>query len=326
MRALFSFLVLPLLLLAAACADPSADRPVPPADDPPLVVFVTGDEEYRSEESMPMLARILERDYGFRVAVRYALDDDGIIDPNRLDNIPGLDVLEEADLMVLFTRFRALPDSQLQHILAYAESGRPMVGFRTATHAFLYEDDSTKAYLNEAWPAQVFGQRWITHHGHFDDGAHPLTAVTLIEAQRDHPILRGVEPFQAYSWLYHVEGGGDRLSGDSQPLLQGRALRSNHAEAGRLDRFPDTQPVAWTKTYTGRSGIPARVFFTTLGHPYDFKEPSMRKLALNGILWALGLEASIPPEGANAEVVGAYEPNNSGFGQRYKPGMRPELW
>lgn len=319
-------IVLSLLVLAiGACADSApSDEAASLDSEVPHVVFVTGDEEYRSEESMPMLAKILKRDYDFEVTVRYALDDDGIIDPNRLDHIPGLEVLEDADLMVLFTRFRALPDSQLQHILAYAESGRPMVGFRTATHAFRYEEDTTKTYLNEDWPADVFGQHWITHHGHFDDGANPLTEVTLVEGQQPHPILRGVEPFQAYSWLYHVEGGGDQLSGDSEPLLQGRALRSNHQEAGRLERFPLTQPVAWTKTYTGDSGTPSRVFFTTLGHPYDFEQPSMRRLALNGILWALGREELIPPEGADAEVVGTYDPNNSGFGEKYKQGMRPE--
>lgn len=287
------------------------------------VVFVTGDEEYRSEESMPMLARILERDHGFRVTVLYALDDAGYIDPNRPDNIPGLEALQTADLMVLFTRFRALPPKQLQHILDYAESGRPMVGFRTATHAFRYENDPDRAYLNEEWSRKVFGQKWIVHHGHFDDGAHPLTEVEPIPWKASHPILRGVEPFRAHSWLYHVDGGEHELYGDSRPLLVGRSLRSEHAATRRLDQYPLTNPVAWTKTYTGRAGEPARVFFTTLGHPYDFREEAMRKLALNGMLWALGMEQRIPPEGARAAVVGTYEPNNSGFGRKYKAGEKP---
>lgn len=290
---------------------------------PPHVVFVTGDEEYRSEESMPMLARILKRDYGFRVTVLYSLDEKGFIDPNNVASIPGLEVLRDADLMVLFTRFRALPDEQLNHILEYAESGRPMVGFRTATHAFRYQNDPAHAYLNEEWTRKVFGQRWIVHHGHFDDGDKPLTAVRPVSWRTAHPILRGVGEFQAHSWLYHVDGGGDELYGDSRPLLVGEALRSNHADKGALDRYPLTNPVAWTKTYTGSSGRPARVFFTTLGHPYDFREESMRKLALNGILWALGREAEIPAEGARADFVGEYEPNNSGFGQDYKQGMKP---
>ena len=302
-------------LLFVGCAAPQSA--VPPAH----IVFVTGDEEYRSEESMPMIARILERDHGLRTTVLYALNEEGFIDPNVLDNIAGLETLEDADMMVMFTRFRALPDSQAKHILNFAESGRPMAGFRTATHAFLYRDDSTRVHLNNDWPTRVFGQQWITHHGHFDDGANPLTDVTLIEAMAEHPILRGVEPFQAYSWLYHVHGGDHALYGDSEPLLMGRALKSGHANNNRLDRFPLTNPVAWTKTYTGTSGTAARVFFTTLGHPYDFKDPSMRRLALNGILWAMGLD--VPEGGANPETASPYDPNNSGFGDKFKPGKRP---
>ena len=91
-------------LLLAGCATPQA------ADPPAHIVFVTGDEEYRSEESMPMLARILERDYGLQTTVLYAINDEGFIDPNVLDNIAGLQALEDADMMVMFTRFRALPD------------------------------------------------------------------------------------------------------------------------------------------------------------------------------------------------------------------------
>jgi type 1 glutamine amidotransferase len=288
------------------------------------VVFVTGDEEYRSEESMPMLARILKRDYGMRVTVLYSLDERGIIDPNNLENIPGLEALESADLMVLFTRFRALPEAQLRHILDYAESGRPMVGFRTSTHAFRYPEGHERAALmNEEWPRRIFGQRWIVHHGHFEDGGKPLTSVRPVSWRTAHPILRGVGEFDAWSWLYHVDGGGDELSGDSRPLLVGEALRSNHQEQGRLDRYPLTNPVAWTKTYTGSAGRPARVFFTTLGHPYDFRQEPMRRLALNGILWALGMEDRIPAEGARTDLVGEYAPNNSGFGERFKQGMRP---
>ncbi len=288
----------------------------------PHIVFVTGDEEYRSEESMPMLARILKRDYGFDVSVCYALNEEGFVDPNVLDNIEGLEQLENADMMVLFTRFRALPDSQAHYILKFAESGKPMVGFRTTTHAFLYKDDAEREHLNNDWPTRVFGQQWITHHGHFDDGEAPLTRVEIAEDLQSHPILSGVTGFDAFSWLYHVDGGEWELHGDSEVLLNGTALQSNHANAGRLDQYPLTNPVAWTKTYTGVSGVPARVFFTTLGHPYDFKDEMMRKFALNGILWALGHE--VPDGGADTEPVLPYEPNNSGFGDKFKPNMRPD--
>ncbi len=289
----------------------------------PHIVFVTGDEEYRSEESMPMLAKLVKRELGAQVTICYAVDSAGFIAPNRTDHIEGLEALETADLMVIFTRFRTLPANERKYITDFAESGKPMVGFRTATHAFKYENDSTLLYWNDEWPTKVFGQQWITHHGHFDDGAHPLTQVNLIDSV-EHPILNGFEPVQTYSWLYHVDGGDWELYGDSTPLLQGTSLKSKHEMEGRLDEFPITNPVAWTKSYTGNSGKKARVFFTTLGHPYDFKLPEVRKLALNGIFWAMGKETNIPKDGTNVTLDAPYEPNNSGFGERYKKGQSPK--
>ena len=109
-----------------------------PAAPEPHVVFVTGDEEYRSEESMPMLARILERDYGFRVSIAYSLDDKGFVDPNNTKDVTGIEALKSADLLVLFTRFRHWPEAKFQVFLDYIAQGKPLVGFRTATHAFRF--------------------------------------------------------------------------------------------------------------------------------------------------------------------------------------------
>lgn len=315
--------VLTVLLLLLDFRQEPAPAVLPAA---PHIVFVTGDEEYRSEESMPMLARILERNYGFKTTVCFAVNADGVVDPNVVDNIEGLEALETADMMVVFTRFRALPDDQLKRIVDFVESGKPVAGFRTSTHAFLYKDDPTRAAFNDTWPANVFGQKWITHHGHFEDGNKPLTDVQLVPWKTGHPILRGVAPFKAYSWLYHVDGGAYELSGDSRPLLVGTALRSGHQDNNRLDEFPLTNPVAWTKTYTGATGHTARVFFTTLGHPYDFQEESMRRLAVQGILWAMGQEDRIAAEGADVRFEGVYEPNNSGFGDKFKPNLKPEAF
>lgn len=314
-----TFLLIGFLMILQGCKNESK---VPQTLDPSHVVFVTGDEEYRSEESMPMLAKILKRELGAKVSMCYAIDSVGIIDPNRSDHISNLEALETADLMVMFTRFRALPESELKYITDFAESGKPMVGFRTTTHAFMYEDDSTMMHMNNDWPTKIFGQQWITHHGHFEDGHGALTSVSVMD--NDSPILNGVEPFDAYSWLYHVDGGDWKLYGNPDLLLKGKSLRSNHETAGKLDQYPMTNPVAWTKLYTGISGkLDSRVFFTTLGHPFDFKVESMRKLALNGIYWALGREGDIPYTGVNSDFEGIYKPNNSGFGVKYKTGVKP---
>lgn len=316
MKKLFSVFLIGIILVAASSKIQAQQNPKP------HVVFVFGDEEYRSEESMPMIARILKREMGAKVTLCYPVNERGIVDPNTNNNIEGLEALKTADLMVVFCRWRELPKEQAKLITDYAESGRPMVGFRTSTHTFMYKDNPEMAYLINDWPTKVFGQQWITHHGHFDDGKNPLTSVSVKDTSS--PILNGFSPFQAYSWLYHVNGGDWKLYGDPNILLEGTSLKSGHQMNGKLDEFPLTNPVAWTKTYTGTSGKTARVFFTTLGHPYDFKNESMRKLALNGIYWALGNENTIPKNGVNTTIQGTYEPNNSGFGQRFKQDMKPE--
>ncbi|MEO0734027.1 MAG: ThuA domain-containing protein [Bacteroidota bacterium] len=308
---------LPILTLLASllCSCGSDSAPAAAPVEKPYIVFVTGDEEYRSEESMPMLAKIVERELGARTRVLFAVDSAGYVNPNVNDNIPGLEALDSADMMVLFLRWRQLPDDQAKHILDFAESGKPMAGFRTTTHTFLYKGDSLRQHLNNDWPTAVFGQQWITHHGHFDDGHDPLTKVEVTTGV-EHPILQGVSGFPAYSWLYHVDGGEWAINPRTKHLLQGTSLRSQHEAADRLDQFPITNPVAWTNNYKG-----APVFFTTLGHPYDWKNPTMRRLALNGLAWAIGKD--IPADGFNPALVGDYDPNNSGFGEKFKPRMRP---
>jgi uncharacterized protein len=308
----FTF-VLGILFLASSCSRKLDFRSK-------HIVFVSGEEEYRSEESFPMIAKILQRETGAKVSFCFSVDSAGYIDPNNTKHIAGLEKLKDADLMVMFARFRALPQDELKYITDYVESGKPIIGLRTSTHAFLYQEDSLK-HMNNEWPTKVFGQQWITHHGHFEDGNKPLTKVYLNSIKKQ-TILNGVKSFDAYSWLYHVDGGEWKLQGDCNILLQGKSLKSNHEMEGNLDKFPMTNPVAWTKTYTTKSGKSSRVFFTTLGHPYDFKDASMRKLLLNSIFWALDSENKIPENGVNADPVETYEPSNSGFGQKYKKGVK----
>ena len=103
------------------------------------IVWVSGDEEYRSEEALPMMARILAFRYGFKCTVLFAIDPEtGVIDPNNQTNIPGLAALDDADLMVMALRFRELPDSEMKHIVDFVKAGKPVIGLRTSTHAFNY--------------------------------------------------------------------------------------------------------------------------------------------------------------------------------------------
>ncbi|MFC1633686.1 ThuA domain-containing protein [Planctomycetota bacterium] len=254
------------------------------------VVFVTGDDEYRSEITMPFIAQLLgrQKDVKFKSTVLYAVNPDiGQRNPKYQKNIEGLKALKTADIAVFFTRFRALPDEQLKLILDYVDSGKPIVGLRTSTHAFRYPVGHKNNKYNDKFGIDVFGQKWITHHGH-----KSTTEVSIIPAARRHPILRGIYgSFPCSSWFYHVEP----LVDDCKPLLIGKAVNSNKTK--NQNKYPLTQPVAWTKTYKG-----ARVFFTTLGHPKDFEEYAVRRLLMNGIYWALGVE--VPHSGTLAEPKG----------------------
>ena len=118
------------------------------------IVLVSGDEEYRSEEALPQLAKILATRHGFKCTVLFAIGKDGTIDPNRNDNIPGLEALRSADLMIIATRFRNLPDEQMKEVVDYVESGRPILGMRTATHAFQLRGPTYAKYTwnSKNWP------------------------------------------------------------------------------------------------------------------------------------------------------------------------------
>ncbi|HYF00539.1 MAG TPA: hypothetical protein VEJ18_16585, partial [Planctomycetota bacterium] len=159
-----------LLLLAALVQDPWTVYP----GEGKRIVLIAAEESYRSEESMPMLARILSRRHGFHCTVLYAVDTDGTINPQVKDNIPGLEALDKADLLVAFFRWRELPDDQMKRILDYTESGKPIIGIRNATHPFRYAKRPNSPYARWSsdsknppggWGRQVLGETWVSHYG-----------------------------------------------------------------------------------------------------------------------------------------------------------------
>jgi hypothetical protein len=287
------------------------------------IVFVTGDEEYRSEESMPQLAKILAKHHGFKCTVLFAINKQtGEIDPETLDNIPGLRFLNNADLMVNFTRFRALPEDQMNIFLDYVNSGKPMLGLRTATHAFNYPDDSkfvkwSFKYEGEGMEGgfgrQVLGETWINHYGHHNVES---TRGFVAEGMESHSIVKGVTDIWGPSDVY----GLTTLSGDSKPLVMGHVLSGmNPEDPSNPDKEP--LPIAWIKTYTGSRGKTSRVFTTTMGHGDDFKSEGFRRLLVNACYWGLGMEKEIPDKSV-VDLVGDYEPNPIGVGG-HKTGLKP---
>jgi type 1 glutamine amidotransferase len=290
------------------------------------IVFVVGDQEYRSEESMPQLALILARQHGFRTTVLFPIHrETGEIDPMTMDNIPGLAQLARADLMVIFTRFLELPDEQMKHILDYTNSGRPIVGLRTATHAFNFRTRKDSPYArysyNSAdpaggWGRWVLGETWINHYGAHEKES---TRGVVAEGMAGHPILRGVTGIWGPSDVYGIT----TLPAGSQPLLLGQVL-SGMSPSDPPNAAKQLVPVAWTRTFTGGEGKPARVFTTTLGHAGDLRNEGVRRMLVNACYWALGMEAAIP-SWSQADLVGKYEPNPIHM-KKHKPGMKPSDW
>lgn len=308
--------VLPALLATAGLAFGQLEFP----GKGKHIVLVSGDEEYRSEEALPQLAKILSERHGFRCTVLFAIDAaDGTIRPDKNDNIPGLEALDGADLLVLFTRFRDLPDSQMKHIADYVEAGKPVVGLRTATHAFQLKSSPT--YARYSWNDKpgggfgrmVFGETWITHHG-----KHGVQSTRGIFAPRAeaHPILKGIRsgelwgPTDVYRVRLPLEA--------SEVLVLGQVLSGMKPDDPPVDG-PQNQPmmpVAWTRTYKG-----GRVFTTTMGAAEDLENESVRRMVLNACYWAMGMEARIRA-GLDVRLVGEYHPTHFGFGGFLK-GKRP---
>jgi hypothetical protein len=289
------------------------------------IVFVTGDEEYRSEESMPAMARILAKHHGFRCTVLFAIDPKtGTIDPKIDDNIPGLEALKTADLMVVFTRFRHLPAEQMALFVDYVNSGRPVIGVRTATHAFSYDKFQSDPFSPWGWRGpskdfhggfgrQVLGETWIDHYGGYRSQG---TLGVVVPEMQDHPILRGIDHLWAPSHAYKVT----TLEGDSRPLVMGQPLMGL-SPLDKADPAKPPVPIAWIKTFTGSARIAARVFTTTMGYGEDFKEEGVRRLFVNACYWCVGLEDKIPAK-SQVTQVGTYTPAKSDFGG-YRRDIKP---
>ncbi len=292
------------------------------------IVLVSGDEEYRSEEALPQLARILTKHHGFQCTVLFAIDrKDGTVNPNQNDNIPGLEALATADLMILFTRWRNLPDDQMKHIVDYVESGRPVIGLRTATHAFDLKGSATYrkyTWNNKEWEGgfgrQILGETWIRHHGQH---AKQSTRGLIAKGQEKHPILKGIKDGDIWgpTDVYAVRLP---LPGDSAPLVMGQVL------SGMEPRDPPVEgkqndpmmPVAWVKSYEVTPGKKGRVFTTTMGASQDLLSEGVRRMIVNACYWAMGMDKGIKAK-SKADLVGQYWPTAFKFGG-FEKGRKPD--
>ncbi|MFK7910311.1 MAG: ThuA domain-containing protein [Akkermansiaceae bacterium] len=285
------------------------------------IVFVASDHEYRAEETCPALARILAQHHGFKTTVLFGVNKKGEITAGASD-IKGLEALEKADLMVIFTRFLDLPDDQMKHIVAYLDRGGPVVGLRTSSHAFKipkgktyskYSFRSNDPNYKSGFGHQVLGNTWV---GHYGKNHKQGTRIQIIPEQKKHPILLGVKDnaFCHAGGYNGVAREGFTVLTNSQPLV-----------SMKPDADPDPKkkpvPSTWTRHYTAKDGTKARVFHSTQGASEDILDDSYRRMLVNGIYWAAGLETQIKAD-SNITFVGKYQPLTFSFNGHAK-GVKP---
>jgi len=281
------------------------------------IVFIAADQEYRSEQSMPMLARILSERHGFDCTVLFSVNEKGEVDPTMevgsrekevVHNIPGLEHLVKADLLILFSRMITLPDEQINHVIKYLDSGKPLIGIRTANHGFQGNFPYTVNGKNIRFGEDVLGGSFRSHHGNWHADS---TRGILVEDMKDHPILVGVTDIWGPSDVYRTYPEDGSLPEGCEALVYGQPLMGReHDDEVNTNKIP--LPVAWTKGWTGNAGTEARVFQVTMGSAKDYESPGLRRLTINAAYWCLGMEDLVQPT-SSVEYVGAYDPLASGF-------------
>jgi type 1 glutamine amidotransferase len=324
MKSLSLFIVLSFLLfstLNSAEAQPIVYEGEKGLGHGKHIVFTAGDHEYRSEETLPALARILAKHHGFKCTVIFSVDKtSGEITPDA-NWMPGMETLKDADLWVNMLRFRNLPHDQMQAVIDYLGRGGSIVGLRTSTHAFSIPNTSEFARYSYDYKGkdyeggfgrQILGETWAGHYG----TNHVMsTRLELLDSKKSLPILSGVDHVWVQAGGYWTVPTADcDVLALAQPL-QGMTPDSPPA-AGK-----EPCPGVWTRVYENKDGDFGRVFTSTYGASEDILNPGYRRLLVNACIWAVGLEDQITPD-LNIEFVGAYNPVTFSFGGHRK-GVKP---
>lgn len=230
----------------------------------PHVVFMIGEDEYQTWETLPEFAEKELKSKGYRVTIIHA-------DAKEKNHFPGLvTALREADLLFVSVRRRTPFKEQLAAIRAHLANGKPLIGIRTASHAFaLRAKETVKDPKFDVWQnfdPEVLGGHYSNHHK-----KGPETSLTLAPGAEQHPILRGISPAKLT---------GDRSLYKASPLEKSAVPLLIGAIPGQ-----SPEPIAWTNTYGPKQ---ARIFYTSMGDPSDFKNPEFRRLLVNAVAWSVG--------------------------------------
>lgn len=323
-----------LILAAAVTAIPlfAAETLVYEGTDGPGVgkhiVFIANDHEYRSEETCPAIARILSKHHGYKCTVLFGIDEDGFIQAGSAP-VPGMEVLEDADLLVFYTRFMNLPDEQVDLLVDYFERGGPVVGLRTSTHPFngqkgkwaklnyTYEGEDYRGGLGE----QIFGNTWHKDRGQSHYGSNHVMGgrISAVAGAEEHPILTGVEAFHGYSGAYQSQPPVD-----AAPLLEVQVL-TTFGPGGEDQPDKPLVNAGWARdSYVAPSGAKkeARVVYASFGASEDLLDEGARRFLVNACIWAVGQEDEITAD-LDVNFVGGFRPSPYSSGAFSREGVRP---
>lgn len=271
------------------------------------IVLLSGDEEYRSEESNPMLGKILSQRFGYDCTVLFSMSGDGkYIDPNNQKSMVGIEALKDADLMIIGTRFRQLDESSYQILADYLNAGKPVIAYRTATHAFSGKGKTGDFEWKNFGP-QIVGSGWVNHHGrHKVEGARGV----IEKENAAHPILQGVKDVFGPSDVYGIKKVTPE---NSTLLLRGQVTETLHPDSKPVEgkKNKPMQPLAWLREYTSPNGkAKGLTFATTMGASVDFLSEDLRRLVVNAALFLTGSEV---PVSADVTPIDGFEPTFYGF-------------
>jgi type 1 glutamine amidotransferase len=286
------------------------------------VVLLAGDEEYRSEEALPMLAKVLSERHGFKCTVLFSVDPDGTINPNKGDSLGMPETLDSADSIVISLRFRKWSDAAMKHFDDAIQRGVPIVGLRTSTHAFQLPGGSAfKQYNN--FGKDVLGEKWVSHWGHHNGEA---TRGIIEAAAAKHPLLNGVGDVFGDSDVYEAYPPADAtilmrgqvLKGMSPTDPPAAREKQRATDKGTQDINTPMMPVAWVREVKNTSGKSNKVICTTMGAATDLASEGLRRFVVNGVFWGLDLQV---PAKADVTPIGEFVPSKFKF-NGFKPGVK----
>ena len=253
------------------------------------LVFLSGDEEYRSEEALPMMAQVMAKQ-GFKCTVLFSIGADGNVAPENQKSLAHSESLDSADALIMGLRFRNWDDTSMQRFEKALHRGTPIVALRTSTHAFKFPKDSKwakysfNAAADTGWKKgfgrHVLGESWVNHHGkHKIEG----TRSKIEESNKDNSILNGVGTIFGTTDVY-----GANPPADSTILLRGEVTKTLQpdSQAVKGKKNNPMQPIAWTRDYKNAAGKTNKILTTTMGAATDLTDENLRRLVVNGVYWA----------------------------------------